>query len=60
MDNLQKQTWHDRLLAAVWASAGAPAPPPRGAQALQTIGVALADHIIVADDDFVSMAQSGT
>ena len=29
------------------------------AQALQTIGVALADHIIVADDDFVSMAQSG-
>ena len=31
----------------------------RAAQALQTIGVALADHIIVADDDFVSMAQSG-
>ena len=30
----------------------------RAAQALQTIGVALADHIIVADDDFVSMAQS--
>ena len=29
------------------------------AQALQTIGVALADHIIVADNDFVSMAQSG-
>ena len=28
-------------------------------QALRTIGVALADHIIVADDDFVSMAQSG-
>ena len=28
-------------------------------QALQTIGVVLADHIIVADDDFVSMAQSG-
>ena len=25
----------------------------------QTIGVVLADHIIVADDDFVSMAQSG-
>ena len=23
------------------------------------IGVVLADHIIVADDDFVSMAQSG-
>ena len=35
------------------------AATPRAAQALQTIGVALADHIIVADDDFVSMAQSG-
>ena len=31
----------------------------RAARALQTIGVTLADHIIVADDDFVSMAQSG-
>ena len=31
----------------------------RAVQALQTIGVTLADHIIVADDDFVSMAQSG-
>ena len=28
-------------------------------RALDTIGVTLADHIIVADDDFVSMAQSG-
>ena len=27
--------------------------------ALATIGVALADHIIVADGDFVSMADSG-
>jgi len=27
--------------------------------ALKTIGVPLADHIIVADDDFVSMADSG-
>ena len=31
----------------------------QAAQALKTIGVVLADHIIVADDDFVSMAQSG-
>ena len=31
----------------------------RVARALQTIGVTLADHIVVADDDFVSMAQSG-
>ena len=28
-------------------------------KALQTIGVQLADHIIVADGDFVSMADSG-
>lgn len=28
-------------------------------EALRTIGVVLADHIIVADGDFVSMAQSG-
>lgn len=28
-------------------------------KALETIGVTLADHIIVADEDFVSMAQSG-
>lgn len=28
-------------------------------RALETIGVALADHIIVADGDFVSMGQSG-
>ena len=28
-------------------------------RALGTIGVTLVDHIIVADDDFVSMAQSG-
>ena len=28
-------------------------------RALETIGVTLADHIIVADDDFVSLAQSG-
>ena len=28
-------------------------------QALETINVLLADHIIVADDDFVSMADSG-
>ena len=28
-------------------------------RALDTIGVTLADHIIVADNDFVSMAQSG-
>ena len=34
-------------------------PPPARRKRLQTIGVALADHIIVADDDFVSMAQSG-
>jgi len=27
--------------------------------ALEAVGVKLADHIIVADDDFVSMAQSG-
>lgn len=27
--------------------------------ALRTIGVELADHIIVADGDFVSMADSG-
>lgn len=31
----------------------------RVAQALETIGVVLADHIIVADGDFVSMNQSG-
>lgn len=31
----------------------------RAMQALETIGVTLADHIIVADGDFVSMAQSG-
>ena len=30
-----------------------------GAQALAAINVALADHIIVADNDFVSMADSG-
>ena len=28
-------------------------------QALQTLGIRLADHIIVADNDFVSMAQGG-
>ena len=27
--------------------------------ALATMGIRLTDHIIVADDDFVSMAQSG-
>ena len=31
----------------------------RAKQALESIGVTLADHIIVADRDFVSMAQSG-
>ena len=31
----------------------------RARNALETIGVALADHIIVADGDFVSMADSG-
>lgn len=31
----------------------------RAKEALSTIGVALADHIIVADGDFVSMADSG-
>lgn len=31
----------------------------RAARALDIIGVTLADHIIVADGDFVSMAQSG-
>ena len=31
----------------------------RAAAALRTIDVRLADHIIVADGDFVSMAQSG-
>lgn len=31
----------------------------RVAAALDAVGVALADHIIVADDDFVSLAQSG-
>ena len=31
----------------------------RNEVALQTIGVQLADHIIVADGDFVSMADSG-
>ena len=30
MDNLQKQTWHDRLLAVVWASCGI-LPLPFGA-----------------------------
>ena len=27
--------------------------------ALESVGIFLADHIIVADDDFVSMADSG-
>ena len=31
----------------------------RARTALETIGVALADHIIVADGDFVSLAESG-
>ena len=31
----------------------------RLARALDLLGVELPDHIIVADDDFVSMAQSG-
>lgn len=31
----------------------------RSRAALETIGVALADHIIVADGDFVSLAESG-
>ena len=31
----------------------------RAKEALATIGVALADHIIVADGDFVSMSDSG-
>lgn len=31
----------------------------RVAMALNTVGILLADHIIVADDDFVSLAQSG-
>ena len=31
----------------------------RAKSALQSIGVQLADHIIVADNDFVSMADSG-
>ena len=31
----------------------------RVAAALSTVDIVLADHIIVADDDFVSMAQSG-
>lgn len=29
------------------------------ASALETVGISLADHLVVADDDFVSMAQSG-
>ena len=29
------------------------------AEALRTIGVRLVDHIVVADRDFVSMADSG-
>lgn len=28
-------------------------------QALQTVGIALADHLVVADEEYVSMAQSG-
>ena len=31
----------------------------RIAMALDTVGIQLADHIVVADDDYVSMAQSG-
>lgn len=31
----------------------------RVAAALSTVGIALADHIVVADDDFVSMVQTG-
>ena len=31
----------------------------RVAMALNTVGIFMADHIIVADDDFVSLAQSG-
>ena len=31
----------------------------RVAAALSTVDIALADHIVVADDDFVSLAQSG-
>ena len=31
----------------------------RVAMALDTVGIFLADHIVVADDDFVSLAQSG-
>jgi len=45
---------------------GLPFPSPedrtateRAKEALDTVGVRLADHIIVADDDFISMRQSG-
>ena len=45
---------------------GLPFPSPedrtatdRAREALDTVGVRLADHIIVADDDFISMRQSG-
>ena len=31
----------------------------RVAMALDTVGIFLADHIVVADDEFVSLAQSG-
>jgi DNA repair protein RadC len=31
----------------------------RLAAALSTVDIVLADHIVVADDDFVSMSQSG-
>ena len=31
----------------------------RVAMALDTVEICLADHIVVADDDFVSLAQSG-
>ena len=31
----------------------------RLAMALDTVDITLADHIVVADDDYVSMAQSG-
>ena len=47
------------LAAAAMVIAAAAVPTRRVQEALATIGVELLDHIIVAEDDYVSLADSG-
>jgi len=50
---------HNHLSGVALPSVEDQSTTRRVQQALEAVGIKLADHIIVADDDFVSLAQSG-